>query len=423
MTKSENKKLAIHGGTPVRKEPYPPWPNYGEEEVQAAVEVLRSGKYARQSGSKVGEFEKAYAKTFGVKHALAVSSGTAAIHVALAALGVGPGDDVINTSHCFIGTATPVVHAGAVPVFADIDPRTFNIDPLKIEKKITQFTKAIVPVHLNGCPADMDPILEIARKHKLFVVEDAAQAHGAKYKGRLVGTIGDFGCFSFWEDKLMTTAGEGGMVLTNDDDLAKKARMVHHHGELKEDGSYYKGERLYYHTMLGYNFRMTEVQGAIGLAQLNKLDGYIKKRRDNAHYLTSLLSKAEGIIPPYEPEYAYHVFYKYIIRLNRQFIGATAKEFVDALTAEGIPCSRRYPTPLHQQPVFVNHSGFSGSKAPFEKPWYKGETQYGNGLPNAEQLPEVLVRIVMQPTLSHEDVEDVYAAIEKVAEYYRKKGS
>lgn len=423
MTKSENKKLAIHGGTPVRKEPYPPWPNYGEEEVQAAVEVLRSGKYARQSGSKVGEFEKAYAKTFGVKHALAVSSGTAAIHVALAALGVGPGDDVINTSHCFIGTATPVVHAGAVPVFADIDPRTFNIDPQKIEKKITQFTKAIVPVHLNGCPADMDPILEIARKHKLFVVEDAAQAHGAKYKGRLVGTIGDFGCFSFWEDKLMTTAGEGGMVLTNDDDLAKKARMVHHHGELKEDGSYYKGERLYYHTMLGYNFRMTEVQGAIGLAQLNKLDGYIKKRRDNAHYLTSLLSKAEGIIPPYEPEYAYHVFYKYIIRINKQFIGATAKEFVDALTAEGIPCSRRYPTPLHQQPVFVNHNGFSGSNAPFEKPWYKGKTQYGNGLPNAEQLPEVLVRIVMQPTLSHEDVEDVYAAIEKVAEYYRKKGS
>lgn len=419
MTENRKNKLAMHGGTPVRQEPFPPFPDYGEEEVQAAIAVLRSGKYARQSGSKVGEFEKAYAEKFGVKHALAVNSGTAAIHVAVAALGIGPGDDVITTSHSFIGTATPVVHAGAVPVFADIEPLTFNIDPKKIEEKITPYTKAIIPVHLNGCPAEMDPILEIARKHKLFIIEDAAQAHGAKYKNRLVGTIGDFGCFSFWEDKLMTTAGEGGMVLTNNDELAKKARMVHHHGELKEDGSYDKGERLYYHTMLGYNFRMTEVQGAIGLVQLEKLDEYIKLRRRNAHQLTELLSRVEGIIPPYEPDYAYHVFYKYIIRLDRQFISATAKEFVDALTAEGIPSSRRYPTPLHQQPVFVNHCGFGGSKAPFEKPWYQGKTEYGSGLPNAEKLPEDLVRIVMRPTFSSTDIQDIGTAVEKVTEYFR----
>jgi len=240
MPTASNDQLAINGGKPVRTAPFPRWPDYGEEEVQAAVEVLRSGKYARQSGSKVCIFEKAYADRFGVKHALAVSSGTAAIHVALAALGIGPGDDVINTSHCFIGTATPVVHAGAVPVFADIDPRTYNIHPKSIEKKITPYTKAIVPVHLNGCPADMDPIMDIARRHNLFIVEDAAQAHGAKYKDQLVGTFGDFGCFSFWEDKLMTTAGEGGMTLTNDDKLAKMARMVHHHGELKSDGAFYK---------------------------------------------------------------------------------------------------------------------------------------------------------------------------------------
>ncbi len=421
MSTSKPSQLAIHGGTPVRSKPFPPFPNYGEEEIQAAVDVLRSGKYARQSGSKVGEFERAFAQRFGVKHALAVSSGTAAIHVALAALGIGPGDDVINTSHCFIGTATPVVHAGAVPIFADIDPRTFNIDPLKIEEKITPFTKAIVPVHLNGCPADMDLIMEIARRHKLFVVEDAAQAHGAKYKGKLAGTFGEFGCFSFWEDKLMTTAGEGGMILTDDDELAKMARMVHHHGELKEDGSYYKGERLYHHTMLGYNFRMTEVQGAIGLAQLKKLDGYIQRRRENAHRLTKLLTGVEGIIPPYEPEDAYHVFYKYIIRLDRRSIHATAKEFVDALMAEGIPSSRRYPTPLHQQPVFVNHSGFGGKKAPFESPWYEGSTQYGSGLPNAEQLPEDLVRLVMSPNFAPGDIEDVAAAVEKVAEFFRSQ--
>jgi len=420
MPTASNDQLAINGGKPVRTAPFPRWPDYGEEEVQAAVEVLRSGKYARQSGSKVCIFEKAYADRFGVKHALAVSSGTAAIHVALAALGIGPGDDVINTSHCFIGTATPVVHAGAVPVFADIDPRTYNIHPKSIEKKITPYTKAIVPVHLNGCPADMDPIMDIARRHNLFIVEDAAQAHGAKYKDQLVGTFGDFGCFSFWEDKLMTTAGEGGMILTNDDQLAKMARMVHHHGELKSDGAYYKGERLYHHTILGYNFRMTEVQGAIGLTQLNKLDGYIQKRRENAHKLTSLLSRVEGILPPYEPEYAYHVFYKYIIRLDRAQINATAKEFVDALSAEGIPSSRRYPTPLHQQPVFTQHVGFGGSKAPYESPWYAGKTDYGSGLPNAEQLPEELVRLVMRPTYSSDDLQDMANAVAKVSSHFRQ---
>jgi len=415
----EKNKLAMNGGYPVRQQPFPPFPDYDNEEIEAAVAVLRSGKLARQSGSKVGEFEKAYAEKFNVKHALAVSSGTAAIHVAISALGIGPGDDIIATSHSFAGSATPIVHAGAVPVFADIDPRTFNIDPRSIEEKITPYTKAIIPVHLNGCPADMNPIMEIARKHHLFVIEDAAQAHGAKYKGLMVGTIGSFGCFSFWEDKLITTAGEGGMVLTDDDDLAKKARMIHHHGELKEDGAYYKGERLYLHSMLGYNFRMTEIQGAIGLVQVAKLDRYIQQRRENAHQLTALLSNVEGIIPPYEPDYAFHVFYKYIIRLDRKVIKANAKEFVEALTAEGIPSSRRYPTPLHQQPVFTEHRGFGGSKAPFEKPWYEGKTHYGSGLPNAERLPEDLVRIVMRPTFSSKDIQDIAVAIEKVAEYFR----
>ena len=302
---------------------------------------------------------------------LAVSSGTAAIHVALAALGIGPGDDVINTSHCFIGTATPVVHAGAVPVFVDIDPHTYNMDPKKIEEKITPYTRAIVPVHLNGCPADMDRIMDIAHRHNLFVVEDAAQAHGAKYNGKLVGTIGHFGCFSFWEDKIITTAGEGGMIVTDDDELARKARMVHHHGELKEDGSYYKGERLYYHTLLGYNFRMTEVQGAVGFVQLKEIGRYVNDEGYNSHLLTELLREIPGIIPPFEPDYAFHAFYKYIIRLNKAIIPVTAKEFVDALVAEGVPSSRRYPTPLHQQPVFLDHIGFGGSKAPFEPPWYQ----------------------------------------------------
>ena len=418
MTKKE--ELAINGGAQVRKAPFPPWPNYGEEEIAAATEVLRSGKLARQSGSKVNEFERAFAEYFGVRHAIAINSGTAAIHVALSALGIGPGDDVINTSHCFIGTATPVVHAGSVPVFADIDPRTFNINPASIEKKITPYTKAIVPVHLNGLPADMDPIMEIARKHNLFVVEDAAQAHGALYKGKIAGTIGNIGCFSFWEDKILTTAGEGGMVIIDDDELYKRAKMFHHHGELKEDGAYYQGERLYHHTMLGYNFRMTEVQAAVGIVQLQRLDEYVEQRRGIAHMLTDGLSEIEGAIPPYEPEYAKHAFYKYIMKLDRNIIKVPVKQFIDTLSAEGIPCSRRYPTPLHQQPVFVEHSGFGNTTFPFTEPSYKGKTVYGGGLPNSEQLPEDIVRLLMRPTMSENDIDDVIRAVRKVVTYYQE---
>ncbi len=416
MNAHASPKLAIHGGEKARTRTFPIWPAYGEEEIEAASEVLRSGRLARQSGSWVKRFEGEYAAKFGVKHAIAVNSGTAAIHVALAALGVGPGDDVIHTAHCFIGTATPTLHAGGVPVFADIDERTFNINPISVEQKITAYTKAIVPVHLNGLPADMDGILQIARKHNLSVVEDAAQAHGAEFEGRLVGTLGAFGCFSFWEDKLITTAGEGGMVITNDDKLAAQARKIHHHGEVRKDGDYYQGERLYYHDSLGYNYRMTEVQGAIGCVQLRRLDEYISHRRENAHRLTKLLLNIPGVIPPYEPENCKHVFYKYIIRLDREATKAGSKEVAEALSAEGIPASRRYPTPLHQQPLFTERRGLGRTSAPFS--WYKGELQYGGGLPCAERLPNDLVRLPLTPNLAEDDLEDIARALRKVMEYF-----
>ena len=407
----------------MRREPFPPWPEYGEEEIATAIEVLRSGNLARQSGSRVQEFEAAFAQKFGVRYAIAVSSGTAAIHVALAALGIGFGDEVINTSHCFIGTATPVLHAGAVPVFADIDPRTFNIDPQSIKQKITPYTKAIVPVHLNGCPADMDAIRKIAQAYDLYVVEDAAQAHGARYRGELVGTLGDVGCFSFWEDKILTTAGEGGMLITNDERVARLARMIHHHGELREDGDYYQGERLYHHPFLGYNFRMTEIQGAIGLAQLEKLEAYVAGRQANAHRLSGLLADVRGVQAPYEPEYAEHAFYKYILRLDRNHLHTPASEFVEALRAEGIRCSRRYPTPLHQQPVFVNQRGLGDSNVQFSAPLYQGSPHYGSGLPYAEQLPEDLVMVRMAPNLQPGDLEDIARAVKKVADYFQEENS
>jgi perosamine synthetase len=414
------RKLAKMGGEPVRVDPFPPWPQYDDREIEAVNTVLKSGKFARQSGSWVSQFEEDFAAKFGVKHAIAVSSGTAALHVALGALGIGPGDEVINTPHCFIGTATPVVHAAAVPVFADIDPRTFNIDPNSIPPKINSQTKAIIPVHLNGCPADMDTILEIAQENNLYVIEDAAQAHGAIYKDRMVGAIGDIGCFSFWEDKIITTGGEGGMIITDDSSLAKRAKKFHHHGEDRQDGTYYQGERLYFHDSLGYNYRMTEIQGAIGTVQLKKLDEYVSARRKISHHLSQSLMEVEGIIPPYEPPECKHVYYKFIIRLDREVLDITAKEFVEALSAEGIPCSRRYPTPLHQQPVFVEKRGFGNTSAPFTPPWHTNDISYGSGSPVAERLPQELVRLLMRPTFTEDDVEDIARGVEKVAAAYRR---
>jgi perosamine synthetase len=416
----EINKLAINGGEPVRVDPFPRWPNYDDREIEAVTKVLKSGKLARQSGTWVSQFEANFAEKFGAKYALAVSSGTAAIHVALAALGIGPGDEVINTPHCFIGTATPVVHAAAVPVFADIDPRTFNIDPDTISPKITPYTKAIIPVHLNGCPADMDAIQKIARENDLYILEDAAQAHGALYKDHMVGTIGEIGCFSFWEDKIITTGGEGGMIITNDPDLARRAKKFHHHGEDRQDGTYYQGERLYFHDSLGYNYRMTEIQGAIGTVQLKKLDDYLAMRRKNSHYLAQILAPITGIIPPYEPPDCKHAFYKFIIRIDREILDTDAKTFVEALSAEGIPCSRRYPTPLHQQPIFVEKRGFGTTSAPFTHPWHPNEVTYGSGSPVAERLPEELVRLLMRPTFTKPDLEDIARGVEKVAKSFRK---
>jgi dTDP-4-amino-4,6-dideoxygalactose transaminase len=211
------------------------------------------------------------------------------------------------------------------------------------------------------------------------------------------------------------------MLITNDAEIATLARRFHHHGEDRQDGTYYQGERLYYHATLGYNYRMTQVQAAVGLVQLGRLDDYVQARRANARRLSRMLSDVPGIIPPFEPPEVEHAYYKYILRLDRRYLKVTAKEFVDALSAEGIPCSRRYPTPLHQQPLFTEKRGFGRTSFPFTSPWYKGEVQYGSGLPNAEQLPDDLVRLSMSPNLQEEDISDMATAVRKVAEAFQLK--
>jgi perosamine synthetase len=392
-------ELAINGGPKVRDLPYPPWPVLGDEDGEAAADVLRSGRLTQLTGGTVAGFEEAFAAWHGVRHCVAMSSGTTSIHAALIALDVGPGDEVIVPAHTFIASATPVLHQGATPVFADIDERTYCIDPRSVRERIGERTKAIIAVHLNGHPADMDALLALAEPRGIAVIEDAAQAHGAMLRGagskepgawQKVGTVGRIGCFSFWEDKIITTGGEGGCVITDDGGLAERLRRIRHHGE----GPMGEGEeRAYYHLDLGYNYRMTSMQAATGLVQLRRLDEYLEARRRNAAYLSERLGEIDGIEPPFVAEGVVHSYYKYVCRLRPER-GTPIGDFVRAVAAEGIPISRRYPTPLPRQPVF---KGIGAGDCPV-----------------AERLAEELFTLLVHPTVGTGDLDDVVGAIRKV---------
>lgn len=406
-----SQELAVNGGPPVRTSPYPRWPAYGDEEINAAEEVLRSGRFSSLSGTRVRQFEDDFAAFQGRKHAIAISTGTAAIHASLIAAEIGPGDEVVVTPHSFIGSVTPVLHAGAIPIFADIDSRTFNLTAASIEAAITPRTKAIVVVHLNGHPAEPDLVAAVARRHSLVLIEDCAQAHGALWDSRLVGTFGDIGAYSFWEDKIMTTSGEGGMVVTDDDAVARRVRMAINHGEAPTDANYYVGERLYYHEFIGYNYRMTEVAGAVGSVQLGRLGQYVDRRNELAAQLTAELHDAPGIITPYVDPRARHAFYKFIIRLDRGTITTPVFDFVAALRAEGLPATRRYPTPIHQQPIFQEHRGFGHTRWPFAD-----DAPPPPSLPAAEAAARDAIQVtVVNPQSQTDDIHDAAVAITKVA--------
>ena len=272
-------------------------PDIGKDEIEAVLTTMRSGWVTQ--GKKVEEFEKSFARYCGVKHGVATNSGTAALHIALAALGIKKGDEVVTTPLSCIATTNPILYLNAKPVFADVDPTTLNIDPALVEKKITSKTKAIVPVHLFGHPVDLDPLKEIAEKHDVDMIEDAAQAHGAKYKEKKVGTFGRISCFSFYADKLITTV-EGGIALTNDDELADKMRLLRSFGMDKHV--------KFYHPILGFNYKMSDIHAAIGLVQLRKLDGYIEKRRSSISYLRERLAHTTLKLPV-ELDYAFNVYY------------------------------------------------------------------------------------------------------------------
>jgi len=317
-------------------------PQIGEEEIEAVAEVLKSGvlTHGLGMGPMVTKFEKAFAKFAKAKHAVAVNSGTAALHLALLGAGVKAGAEVILPSFTFVATAEIVVMAGAKPVFVDIDPETYDISPKKIEKAVTKKTKAIIPVDLYGLPVDMKPIREIADKHGLLVIEDSCQAHGATYAGRPVGAFADAACWSFFASKNMTT-GEGGMVTTNNEEVAENMRVIRSHGEKEK----------YKSTMLGHNYRMPEIEAAIGYEQLKKLPKFLSHRRRNAKRLTTILEKADKLQLPREPKGYKHSWYLYTVRMKN----ANAKrrdKIAEELRGKGIGVGVYYVNPIHQMPYY-----------------------------------------------------------------------
>jgi dTDP-4-amino-4,6-dideoxygalactose transaminase len=420
-------KLAIEGGTPVRTRPFPTindalGRDVGDAELALLEEVIRSGKLNRNSGTKVAQLEREWAERFGVARAVASTSGTAAIHVAMGALALNPGDEVITTPITDWGTVGPIMAQGCVPVFADVDPRTYCLDPASVAARVTSRTRAIVAVHLLGHPCDVDAIQAIAQRHNLLLVEDCAQATFARWRGHLVGTIGDIGCYSLQQSKIIST-GDGGMTIANDPELGERAALFADKGWPR--GARQTGRRE--HRIFGLNYRMTELQGAVALAQLAKAESFIARRRAAAAVLTEQLRNVPGILTPPEVAGAEPVYWFYLVTLDKSVLRVDQPTFTAALRAEGIPTTLlNSGAALYLQAPFQRKQVFGASHYPWD---YAGrtleDTDYSPGLcPVAEELTDpARSRSFLVPCnegVTEEDAAELAAAIRKVALHYAR---
>jgi dTDP-4-amino-4,6-dideoxygalactose transaminase len=340
-------ELALKGGKKSKQKPFPVWPFYDDTERKALQEVLDSRVWWRTPGTRTLAFEQEFSKFHGAKHGLAVTNGTAALEVAMSAIGILPGDEVIIPDYTFVATASAVLYAGAMPVMVDVSLDTFCIDPKLAEAAITPRTKAIVAVHMGGHPADLDALVELANKKGIALIEDSSHAHATEWKGKRIGSHGTAGTFSFQASKLMT-AGEGGMIVSNNDTFERQARSVHDCGRMP-------GEWFYSHFINGSNYRLSEWQGAILSAQLTRLDEQTQRRHRNARLLDNLLSRVPGITPQkLDPRCTRNGHYAYIFHVDtKQFASASVEKLIQAINAEGIPNQASYP-PVHALDVFQN---------------------------------------------------------------------
>lgn len=421
------KKLAINGGEKIRNTLFPAYRIMGKEEEKAVEEVIRSGILSKylgcwdedfMGGTQVRALEKEWAEYFGVKHAIAVNSATSGLYCAVGAAGVGPGDEIIVSPYTMCASATAPLIYNAIPIFADIEEDYFCLDPGSVEKRITERTKAIIVVDIFGQPYDADKINAIARKYNLLVIEDTAQAPGARYGGKYAGTLGDMGVFSLNYHKHIH-CGEGGIIVTNNDELAERLQLIRNHAEAVVEEKGVKN----LNNMIGFNYRMTELEAAVARQQLKKLACLLDERRSNIKYLADKLRTIPCLGIPPERVNTQHAYYMQPIKFKKEIVGISREKYIEAVKAELMPIELReaegvsmgcgYVKPLYLQPLFQNKIGYGGTDYPF----CLSNVSYEKGIcPVCEKMhyEELIIHDMIKPFLSKEDLDDVYMAFKKV---------
>lgn len=402
-------KLALYDGMKAKSTPFSTGRRFAEEEIKELTETLEGNTLFYLHGSKTKKMEQKMCEMYGVKHAVACSSGSAAVHCAVAALGIGPGDEVLVPAITDMGSVIGILYQGAIPVFLDMDENTFNFDIDDMEGKITGRTKAVLAVHHMGNPCDMDRILTIARRHNLFVIEDCAQSWHARHKGRLVGTMGDVGCFSLNDFKHIST-GEGGICITYDTAIADRLRLY-------SDKGYYRDGSDRMSDFLAPNYRISELCSAVALAQMGKLERIVQRRHQIAQRLNKSLEDIKGLYPMQVEDGSFCSYWFYLARLEEKEFGVSRNEFLDILNAEGIPCGGSHtPTPLYGYGVFKNLNAFAGTQYPFKSRDFDSDYSYDNpDCPNSQAFLDKTVIITINEFYSDDDVEDICRAFEKIA--------
>ena len=418
-----SEELAINGGPKAATESFPTTGDasgrdLGDEEIELVSEVIRSGKMFRYAGDKVAQFEQEYADFLGVNHVQAVTSGSASLHTAVASLQLNPGDEIITSPVTDMGTYIGIVQCNCIPIFADLDRLTLNMNPESIEEQITDRTRAILVVHLFGQPCRMDEIMEIANRHDLHVIEDCAQAHGAEYDGQRVGTFGDIACFSLQQSKQIT-AGDGGMVATDNEDLYVNARDFH-------DKYYDRTGRTEGRIVqrIGINYRMNEVTGAVALAQARKLPSILERRRKSAGRLVEIIEDIEGVNPPHMyPKTTAHSWWRFSFTIEEHVLGVDHDTFAKAISAEGLPFATGYAggKPMVTTPCIANHVAYGSSEFPWEEPYGRDPEYDVDDYPGALWGQQHI--FASQWTEGHtvDHAETIGAGIRKVADYYRER--
>lgn len=426
-------ELAINGGKKIRTKPFPANSSIGLEEEEAVVRVIRGKKLSKflgtwhedfYGGEEVRALESEWAEKFKVKHAIAVNSATSALYCAVGAAEVGPGDEVIVSPYTMSASATSALVYNAVPVFADIEEDYFCLDPDSVEERITERTKAIVVVDIFGQPYDAEKINKIAKKHNLIVIEDAAQAPGAKFKDKYAGTLGDMGIYSLNYHKHIHS-GEGGIIVTDDDKLADKLRLIRNHAEAVVEGMGHKSLI----NMIGFNYRMTELEAAIAREQLKKLDKLVEKRLENIAYIEEGLSSISCLEVSKNRPDSKNVYYQHILKYNSEVAGVSREKFIDAVKAEltffelreaeGVKIGCGYVKPLYLQPLYQKQIGFGSKGCPFSCPMYKGKLDYREGIcPTCEDMhfEKLVAHEFIVPSMTKDDMDDVILAFKKVWE-------